>query len=295
MRMQLDQFIDYLLVERGLAENTLEAYRHDLSLYLSFLERNQLPHIKDSKRTDIITFLLEQKELGKATSTIARNLASIRTFYQFLLRDQYIDSDPSQNLDSPKLEKHLPRVLSEEQIDYLLALPDTADLLGMRDKAMLELLYATGIRVSELVTLKVENLNLEMGFVKCFGKGSKERIVPVGSQAIAALTNYLDKSYLQLKRPHSGNSLFLNRHGRELTRQGFWGILNNYAQHMHLDFVITPHTIRHTFATHLLDHGADLRSVQEMLGHVDISTTQIYTQVTKARLREVYSKTHPRA
>ncbi len=295
MRVLLDQFIDYLLVERGLAENTLEAYRHDLSLFMGYLERTGLEQIQESKRKDIIDFLLEQKELGKATSTIARNLASIRTFYQFLLRDQYIDADPSQNLDSPKLEKHLPRVLTVEQMDYLLTLADTSEPLGKRDQAMLELLYATGIRVSELVTLKLEDLNLSMGFVKCFGKGSKERIIPVGSQAQQALTDYLENGYPLLVRPHSGNSLFLNRHGRELTRQGFWGILKNYARRMHLDFVITPHTIRHTFATHLLDRGADLRSVQEMLGHVDISTTQIYTQVTKSRLREVYSKTHPRA
>ncbi len=295
MKKLVDQFIDYLLVERGLAENTLNAYRHDLSLYMQYLEKNKIYCISDTKRTNIISFLIEQKEQGRATSTIARNIASIRAFYKHLVRDKYIENDPSLNLDSPKLEKHLPRVLTMEQIDYLLSLPDTTSLLGVRDKAMLELLYATGIRVSELVSLKLEDLNLSMGFVKCLGKGSKERIIPMGSQAVDALRHYLDESYPLLQKSHSNSSLFLNRHGRELTRQGFWGILKNYEKRMHLDFSITPHTIRHTFATHLLENGADLRSVQEMLGHVDISTTQIYTQVTKARLREVYSKTHPRA
>lgn len=293
--MLVDQFIDYLLVERGLAENTLDSYRNDLSLYMQYLENNKIGSIQATKRTDIISFLIEQKELGKATATIARNIASIRAFYQYLLRDKYIEIDPSQNLDSPKLEKHLPKVLSLEQVDYLLNLPDTKTLLGIRDKAMFELLYATGIRVSELVSLKVADLNLSMGFVQCFGKNSKERIIPMGSQAIDSLTHYLNEVYPVLQKPHSNNSLFLNRNGRELTRQGFWGILKNYEKKMHLDFSITPHTIRHTFATHLLENGADLRSVQEMLGHVDIATTQIYTHVTKARLREVYSKTHPRA
>lgn len=295
MRALVDQFIDYLLVERGLAENTLDAYRQDLGLYLQYLESNKIVQIQDTKRTDIISFLIELREQGKATSTIARKIASIRAFYQFLLADKYIELDPSQNLDSPKLEKHLPRVLTIEQIDYLLSLPKTDTVLGIRDKAMLELLYATGVRVSELVSLKVEDLNLSMGFVKCLGKGSKERIIPVGGQAVDALKNYLEQAYYTIYKQHSNNSLFLNRHGRELTRQGFWGILKNYEKRMHLDFSITPHTIRHTFATHLLENGADLRSVQEMLGHADIATTQIYTHVTKARLREVYSNTHPRA
>ncbi len=295
MRVLVDQFIDYLLVERGLAWNTLDAYRHDLSLYLQYLENNKIVRIQDTKRTDIISFLIELREQGKATSTIARSIASIRSFYQFLLADKYIELDPSQNLDSPKLEKHLPRVLTIEQVEYLLNLPNKNTVLGIRDKAMLELLYATGVRVSELVSLKTEDLNLSMGFVKCLGKGSKERIVPVGSQAIEALKNYLEEAYPTIYKPHSNNSLFLNQHGRELTRQGFWGILKNYEKRMHLDFSITPHTIRHTFATHLLENGADLRSVQEMLGHADISTTQIYTHVTKTRLREVYSNTHPRA
>ncbi len=295
MEVLIEQYIHYLLVEKGLSQNTLDSYKHDLTMYCVFLKKNNFNSYKDTKRTQIIGYLTELKDKGKATSTISRNLASIRSFYQYLLRDRYIEKDPSQNLESPKLDKRLPKILSIGQVDFLLDMPNLKTIDGMRDKAMLELLYATGIRVSELVSLNVDDVNTYMGLIKCFGKGSKERIIPIGSQAIQSITIYLDKAHPLLKKQGSNGALFLNQKGRRLTRQGFWRILKKYSTLMSIDFEITPHTLRHSFATHLLENGADLRSVQEMLGHADISTTQIYTHLTKTRLKEVYSKAHPRA
>ena len=295
MELLIEEFNHYLLVEKGLAKNTLESYKNDLLLYCSYLKRGGFNSFKDTSRTQIIEYLLELRDKGKATSTISRNLASIRSFYQFLLRDRYIDKDPSQNLESPKIEKRLPKVLSIVQVGELLEAPNTSTVIGNRDKAMLELLYATGIRVSELVSLDVKDVNMNMGLIKCLGKGSKERIVPLGSVAIKSISQYVNKGLPFLKKSVSGDALFLNNKGKRLTRQGFWRILKKYSALIPIDIDITPHTLRHSFATHLLENGADLRSVQEMLGHADISTTQIYTHLSKARLMEVYSKTHPRA
>jgi len=296
MEKLIDQFIHFLTVEKGLAQNTLDSYRRDLMTYHQFLHKHHYLPIEQTNRSHIIAYLMELKNKGRATSTISRNLASIRAFYQYLLRDRYIEKDPSENLESPKLDKRLPKILSIDQVERLLKMPDTKTYAGQRDKAMLELLYATGIRVSELVSLNLDDLNLHMGFVKCFGKGAKERIVPLGNMAIQSIENYLEngrKNMLQ-KRVEE-NALFLNHHGRRLTRQGFWKIIKKYAKIASIEVEITPHTLRHSFATHLLENGADLRSVQEMLGHADISTTQIYTHLTKVRLKEVYSKAHPRA
>jgi integrase/recombinase XerD len=243
----------------------------------------------------IMGYLLYLQEQGRATATLSRNLASIRAFYQFLLREKFIDKDPSVNLESPKIEKKLPQVLSVVEVETLLNGPDTRLASGMRDKAMLELLYATGIRVSELVSLNLSDVNLNMGFIKCFGKGSKERIIPLGRLAIEGVSRYLERGRPMLKKRGQEEALFLNHHGRRLSRQGFWKIIKKYAQLANSHKEITPHTLRHSFATHLLENGADLRSVQEMLGHADISTTQIYTHVTRSRLKEVYAKAHPRA
>ncbi|MGD9678055.1 MAG: site-specific tyrosine recombinase XerD [Vulcanibacillus sp.] len=295
MELLIEEFNNYLLVEKGLAKNTLESYENDLLLYCSYLKKCGFSSFKDTSRSQIIEYLLELRDKGKATSTISRNLASIRSFYQFLLRDRYIDKDPSQNLESPKIEKRLPKVLSIVQVEELLEAPNTSTVIGNRDKAMLELLYATGIRVSELVSLDVKDVNMNMGLIKCIGKGSKERIVPLGSLAIKSISQYIDKGLPFLKKNVSGDALFLNNRGKRLTRQGFWRILKKYSALILIDIDITPHTLRHSFATHLLENGADLRSVQEMLGHADISTTQIYTHLSKARLMEVYFKTHPRA
>jgi integrase/recombinase XerD len=291
----IERFIHYLAVERGLALNTLESYQRDLTQYVTFLERNSISDLNQTRRANIIAYLADMQRKGRATSTISRNLASLRAFYSFLLRDGLIDGDPTTNLESPKIEKRLPKVLSVSEVEALLEGPDCGNVPGIRDKAMLELLYATGIRVSELVSLNLSDVNLNMGFLKCYGKGSKERIIPLGSVALTTVSDYVMRSRVKLLRDQSEESLFLNHHGQRLSRQGFWKIIKKYSNAAMINKEITPHTLRHSFATHLLENGADLRAVQEMLGHADISTTQIYTHLTKSRLKEVYAKAHPRA
>jgi len=295
MEKLLDEFISFLEVEKGLAKNTIQSYRMDLKKYLDFLTGKKIKNISETTKTNIISFLLFLQKKGMASSTISRNLASIRAFYQYLAREGYVRKNPTINLDSPKLEKKLPQVLTVHEVERLLAQPNCSELLGKRDKAMLELLYATGIRVSEMVNLDVDYVNIDMGFIKCVGKGSKERIIPVGSIALKNLEIYLKRVRGKLVKNPKEKALFLNHHGKRLTRQGFWKILKGYAQKANINKKITPHTFRHSFATHLLENGADLRSVQELLGHADISTTQVYTHLTKKRIKEIYQKTHPRA
>lgn len=295
MKKLIHEFINYLSVERGLAINTLESYGRDLRQYSEFLETDDETPLDSVSRTTILNYLLYLQSQGKATATIARRLAALKAFYQFLMREKRINADPTANLESPKLEKRLPKVLSVSEVERLLAQPEAGQPAGIRDRAMLELLYATGIRVSELVSLDVADVNLDMGYIKCSGKGSKERIVPLGTLAIQSCRDYLGAARLRLVREREEQALFVNHHGHRLTRQGFWKIVKKYAEDAKIDKEITPHTLRHSFATHLLENGADLRSVQEMLGHADISTTQIYTQVTRGRLKEVYAKAHPRA
>ena len=291
----IERFIHYLAVERGLAQNTLDSYQRDLNNYVEFLKRSSISDLNQTRRANIIAYLADLQRKGRATSTISRNLASLRSFYGFLIRDGLIDNDPTTNLESPKIEKRLPKVLTVQEVESLLEGPDLGDVCGLRDKAMLELLYATGIRVSELVALNLSDVNLNMGFLKCYGKGSKERIIPLGSVALTNVSDYVMRARVKLLRNPEEESLFLNHHGQRLSRQGFWKIIKKYATAATIQKEITPHTLRHSFATHLLENGADLRAVQEMLGHADISTTQIYTHLTKSRLKEVYAKTHPRA
>jgi integrase/recombinase XerD len=291
----INQFIHYLTVEKGLSKNTQESYRRDLSSYNQYLAELGIQEVNNTTRLHIVDYLMRLKELGRATTTLSRNLASIRSFYQFLLREKWIEKDPSSNVESPKIDKKLPQVLTVKEVESLLNGPELHHPFGIRDKAMLELLYATGIRVSELVSLNVSDVNLNMGFLKCFGKGKKERMVPIGQFAIDHLANYIERSRMYIKRNANEEALFLNYHGKRLTRQGFWKIIKKYSELAHINKEITPHTLRHSFATHLLENGADLRSVQEMLGHSDISTTQIYTHVTRTRIKEVYAKAHPRA
>jgi integrase/recombinase XerD len=291
----VNEFINYLAVERGLAKNTLESYGRDLRQYYAYLGNGQIDAVKQVNRATILTYLEQLQTKGRAVSTISRNLAAIKSFYQFLVRERYLDKDPAANLESPKLEKKLPRILTINEVEELLKQPNSFLPAGMRDKAMLELLYATGIRVSELISLNISDVNLDMGYIKCYGKGSKERIVPLGSIAAKCVQEYVTRGRGKLVRTYDEPALFVNHHGNRLTRQGFWKIIKKYAHEAHITKEITPHTLRHSFATHLLENGADLRSVQEMLGHADISTTQIYTQVTKNRLKEVYEKAHPRA
>ncbi|BAD40806.1 site-specific tyrosine recombinase XerD [Symbiobacterium thermophilum] len=294
MNNLIHEFINYLSVERGLATNTLESYGRDLRQYYQYLGEDQVD-LDAVSRSTIINYLMYLQKQGKATATIARRLAALKAFYQFLVREKRIKTDPTANLESPKLEKRLPRVLTVSEVERLLAQPDPSLPAGLRDRAMLELLYATGIRVSELVSLNIEDVNLETGYIRCTGKGSKERIVPLGSLAIKWVKEYLQQGRPKLVKDREEAALFVNHHGHRLTRQGFWKIVKKYAEDARIDKEITPHTLRHSFATHLLENGADLRSVQEMLGHADISTTQIYTHVTKGRLKEVYARTHPRA
>lgn len=295
MKKLIHEFINYLSVERGLAINTLESYGRDLRQYSQYLQQDDDSALDSVSRATIMNYLVHLQGQGKATATIARRLAALKAFYQFLVREKRIMQDPTANLESPKLEKRLPKVLSVGEVERLLSQPDLSSAAGVRDRAMLELLYATGIRVSELVSLNVMDVNLEMGYIKCSGKGSKERIVPLGTLAIAACAEFIKGPRGRLVKDRDETSLFVNHHGHRLTRQGFWKIVKRYADDAKIEKEITPHTLRHSFATHLLENGADLRSVQEMLGHADISTTQIYTHVTRGRLKEVYARTHPRA
>jgi len=291
----LKDFIYHLSVEKGLADNTLDSYQRDLRKYLQFLQAQNINSFGQTSRRQITAYLSEQQSKGLAPSTITRSLASIRSFYQYLLKEQIITENPAVELESPKSEKKLPHVLSFQDIELLLEQPRTDCIIGMRDKAMLELIYATGIRVSELVSLNLNHANIKMGFLRCDGKGGKERMIPLGSVAIKSLQDYLKYSREKYVKNKEEKALFLNQHGNRLTRQGFWKILKKYVLRAGINTEITPHTLRHSFATHLLENGADLRSVQEMLGHADISTTQIYTQVTRKKIKEIYDQAHPRA
>lgn len=292
----LEDFLHYLQVERGLAENTLTSYRRDLTQYMNYIRKSSKKDAWDFiQRQDLAQFLLHLKNDGKSPATMSRAISSIRSFHQFLLREQVTTQDPSVHIEMPRERRKLPKVLSAKEVEQLLTIEETTPL-AIRNKAMLELLYATGLRVTELVTLQVSDLHLTMGFVRCLGKGSKERIVPLGDVAKKAIEKYLSEGRTELvKRGEDENKLFVNQHGRPLTRQGFWKIIKTIAINSGLHKRITPHMLRHSFATHLLENGADLRAVQEMLGHTDISTTQIYTHVTRARLKDMYDEHHPRA
>jgi integrase/recombinase XerD len=304
----LKRFMQFLLVEKRVAQNTLLSYERDLKTYLHYLKNVEaVTAFSQVQRPHIIHFLSFLKEQGKSTKTLARHVASIRAFHQFLLREQAASQDPSVLIETPKLERSIPKVLSFKEVEKLLDFPTGQGHFGLRDKAMLELLYATGIRVSELIQIDVEHVNITMGFVTVSGNSNKERIIPIGKTAAGALKNYIDKgrtnfiskhgnsSVNVLQENHSDRALFLNHQGKRLTRQGFWKILKKLAQEAGIESELTPNTLRHSFATHLLENGADLKAVQELLGHADISTTQIYTNLTKTRLMDVYSKFHPRA
>jgi integrase/recombinase XerD len=295
MDEQLKDFMDYLIVEKGSAQNTIMAYERDLKSYLHYLINVESVHsLNDVQRVHIVHFLRFLKEQGKSSKTLARHIASVRAFHQFLLRAKAANQDPSVQIETPRLERSLPNVLSLQEVEILLDTPNTQDHFGIRDKAMLELLYATGIRVSELIGLEIDNIQLTMGFVRC--NGNKERIIPIGRAAADAIKHYLEDGRPRFtSAKQQDHALFLNHQGKQLTRQGFWKILKKLAREAGIDKELTPHTLRHSFATHLLENGADLRAVQEMLGHADISTTQIYTHVSKTKLKDVYSKFHPRA
>jgi integrase/recombinase XerD len=291
----VDTYLLHLKVERGLAVNTLDSYRRDLAKFVTFLRRQGIFALEQVDRQRIMAFMDDLHKKGRAAATISRNLAAIRSFYGFLSQENMVSQNPSTELNSPKIPKRLPNILSATQVSKLLEQPKGNTAGGLRDKAMLELLYATGIRVSELVDLNLTDVNLDMGFLRCIGKGSKERIIPMGQVAVASIRSYLQKGRGKLVGDIQETAVFVNVHGHRLTRQGLWKILKKYVRQAGIEGDITPHTLRHSFATHLLENGADLRAVQEMLGHSDISTTQIYTQVTATHLRDVYLQSHPRA
>lgn len=294
MEALVQKYVNFLEMDKRLSLNTLQSYGRDIEQYFTYLQEINLQNIANTNKTTVIAYLLYLQKKGRATSTISRNLASIRSFYQYISKNRIIDHDPTAQLESPKVEKKLPQILSLEEVALLLEQPQCIDLKGFRDKAMLELLYATGVRVSELIELNVYDINLENAFIKC-NKGLKERMIPIGSIAINAVKEYQNKSRPLLIQKSDEKALFVNINGGRLTRQGFWKIIKQYKNQAKINKAITPHTLRHSFAAHLLENGADLRSIQEMLGHSDISSTQIYAQIAKNKIKEVYMKTHPRA
>ncbi len=296
MLTYVDAFIEYLDYEKGLSSNSREAYRRDLNKLQAFLVSSgrRVDSAQLSKQ-DIMAFLTWQLDKGAAHSTIARSLSSIKGFFKFLIIEGVVTHNAALDLENPRIKRHLPRVLTVAEVDRLMETPQVSLPRGLRDRAMLELMYGTGIRVSEMLALEVTDINLTAGFLRCLGKGRKERIVPVNGSALRWVDRYLSHGRPLLIKKNAQRTLFLNARGNAMTRQGFFKILGAYAQKAELDKDITPHTLRHSFATHLLENGADLRTVQEMLGHADISTTQIYTHLTRSRLLEVYQLYHPRA
>ena len=288
----IQQFVDYLRVERGLAVNTVKSYRRDLMGFTDFLENSHLDSILEATRLDIGEFLAHLRRRELSSSTVDRKTDSLRSFYRFLVAERYTEDDPTRLIESARSWSKLPGVLSVEEMQLLLEQPDTSRPLGLRNKVILETMYATGLRVSELTELRITDLNPEIGYLRCLGKGNKERVVPVGSKALAAVKEYL-RSGRPLLHPE-GEYLLVNYRGKKLTRDGVRKIIKKLARSAGIKKDISPHTLRHCFATHLLERGADLRSLQEMLGHADISTTQIYTHVNSKRLKDVHQKFHPR-
>jgi len=290
----IDTFLNYLSVERGLARNTIISYREDLNSYMDFIARQKINALSKITKNDIINFMLSQKDKGVSVNSVARRLAAVRMFHRFLTRERILKNDPTVLIDSPKLWKKIPDTLSLNEVDALIAQPDIRDKQGIRDKAILETLYATGMRVSEAVNLRADNVNLDIGFLRCIGKGNKERVIPLGKKAINSIQRYLKISRPHFLKKKESEFLFLNRFGKKISRQSLWKIIKRYGREARLKKAIKPHMLRHSFATHLLERGADLRSVQEMLGHSNISTTQVYTHINKDRLKTIHRMFHPR-
>lgn len=296
MDRYINAFMDFIYYDKGLSNNTRAAYRRDLSKFSKYLHQYCLvDRWEDVNKSQIISFLAWEMDQKAANSSVARSFSSIKGLFKFLVMEEIIELNPTTDLETPKIKRKLPQVLTIEEVDKLMEQPNVLLPLGLRDRAMLELMYGTGIRVSELLELQLEDINIMAGFLRCLGKGRKERIIPVNQTSINWIERYLARSRNTLAKGNAGRTLFLNAHGRKLSRQGFFKILAHYGEKSGIAKDLTPHTLRHSFATHLLENGADLRAVQEMLGHSDISTTQIYTHLTKSRLREVYHQCHPRS
>lgn len=295
MNALLCDFVDYLENDRKVSANTLQSYRRDIKQYFDYVSSNSLDVLRISK-TQIITYMLYMQKNGRAAASVTRSMASVRAFYNYLISKDYVDTNPACHLETPRQEKKLPCILTTEEVGNLLAQPDgivPATNKSIRDKAMLELIYATGIKVSELISLAVDDVDVTLGYIKCIGNGTA-RIIPIGHVAVSALSDYIKDVRNNMANEGEG-ALFVNCNGGRLTRQGFWKLIKEYAQKAGIEKDITPHTLRHSFAAHLIENGADLISVQEMMGHKDISSTQVYTKLVKSRIRDVYNKAHPRA
>jgi integrase/recombinase XerD len=290
----LDQFLHYLTVEKGLSENTIEAYHHDLVRFFEHLKEKGIQDVSKVEPLNLRAFFLRLRRRGLSTRTVGRNQVVLRSFFRFLVLEGILEANPAEELESPKMIKTLPQILTFREVELLLEQPDLKTPLGIRDRAMLEMLYATGMRVSELIGLPMNQVNLEAGYTLVYGKGSKERVVPLGGEAIQWVTLYLETVRNRLLKGKESPLLFVGRSGNGMSRQRFWKSLKGYGRKAGIKKRTTPHLLRHSFASHLLERGADLRSVQMMLGHVDISTTQIYTHVTGDRLKKVHQKYHPR-
>ncbi|EMF0500045.1 site-specific tyrosine recombinase XerD [Enterococcus hirae] len=295
MNEEINDYLHYLTIERGLSLNTRKSYGRDLLQYLHYLEDEQITSWQDVDRYVVINYLEKMHDEKKAPATVTRMITSLRRFHQFLRQERLTDHDPMQHIDTPKKVQKLPSTLSLTEVERLIETPDTTKNLGIRDRAILEVMYATGMRVSELVGLKLSDLHLSLGLVQTLGKGDKERIIPLGDYAIQWLERYLDEARPLLVANPSETHVFVNHHGTGLSRQGIWKNLKQLVREAGINKEVTPHTLRHSFATHLLENGADLRTVQELLGHADISTTQIYTHITKKRMTDVYKQHFPRA
>jgi len=296
MNEYLQQFLTFLRFEKNLSENSIQAYYTDLKRYLSFLDSQNINQVNQIKERHIRRLLQMLSEMGLSSSSLARNLSSIRTFHKFLLAEDILDQDPGENLEGPKIRRHLPDVLSFPEIEKILNSIKLDLRFGIRDRAMIELLYASGLRISELLNLPIREIYFKEGFIRILGKGSKERLVPTSERALSWIRQYLDQARPSLDRWRSSQGItFLNVRGKPLSRMGFWKILKGHIRNSGIRKAIHPHTFRHSFATHLLEGGADLRAVQEMLGHADISTTQIYTHLDRSYLKQVYQEFHPRA
>ncbi len=293
MDRQLKFFFNFLENDKKLSKNTLESYKRDLKQFREYLEEHGI-HYNRVKEEDVQNYIQELQDKGKKASSISRCIASIRSFFQFILKNKKIKVDPTTNIQSPKIEKRTPNVLTAKEVELLLKQPDTVDLKGVRDKAMLEFAYATGMRVTEIISLNIDDVNLEEAYVIC-KNGNKQRIIPLGSMSLKALKEYIEEARDVLIKNEDEKALFVNINGGRLTRQGFWKIIKYYKDQAHITKDITPHVLRHSFATHLLQNGADLRAIQTMLGHSDISSTQVYMQFQDEGLRDIYKKAHPRA
>ena len=293
MEKQITSFLEFIENDKKLSDNTLQSYRRDIVQYKNYVEENKINYIK-VKTDDIKEYLQYLHDMNKKSSTISRNLASIRLFYQYLLRNSKVKADPTEGIHSPKIEKRVPSILTAQEVSLLLEQPKNIDLKGIRDKAMLEFAYATGMRVTEIISLNIEDVNVEEGFVTC-KTGSKQRNIPLGTLSLKALKEYIEDSRPILIKSEKEKALFVNINGKRLTRQGFWKIVKFYKEQAHITKEITPHVLRHSFATHLLQNGAELKAIQTMLGHSDISSTQVYMQFQDESLKNVYRKAHPRA